>query len=102
MTAAKEKKSACPPRSRRTRLFAHLLMAASTICFCVYAPITIRSQNVPNYARSVEPIFQEKCAACHNHTARQGGLNLDNYEALMSGGKHGAVVIPGKSNESRL
>jgi len=100
MTAALSKNSSCSPHSRQRLLFASLLIA--TICLCVYAPITINSQSVQNYARSVEPIFREKCAACHNHAVRQGGLNLDNFDALMNGGKHGAVVIPGKSGESRL
>ncbi|MGH9768708.1 MAG: c-type cytochrome domain-containing protein, partial [Blastocatellia bacterium] len=64
--------------------------------------MTINSQSVQDYARSIEPIFQEKCATCHNHSVRQGGLNLESYEALMNGGKRGSVVVPGKSNESRL
>ena len=31
-----------------------------------------------------------------------GTLNLDTFEGLMKGGNHGAVVVPGKSEESRL
>jgi len=64
--------------------------------------MTINSQSIQNYDKNVEPIFQKKCADCHNHAVRQGGLSLDSYEALMNGGKHGAVVIPGKSAESRM
>src|SRR5262245_49606798 len=99
MTAASSNNSSRPPHNQRGHIFAPLLIAASTIYLCVYAPITINGQSVQNYARSVEPIFQEKCVACHNHAVRQGGLNLESYEALMNGGKHGAVVSPGKSDE---
>lgn len=59
-------------------------------------------QETPDYSKHIEPVFQEKCSVCHNHTVRQGGLNLESYEALMNGGKHGAAVIPGKAGESRL
>ena len=31
-----------------------------------------------------------------------GGLVLETYDGLLKGGGHGAVVVPGKSNESRL
>jgi DNA-binding beta-propeller fold protein YncE len=55
-----------------------------------------------SYARQITPLLQEKCIPCHNHTVRQGGLNLESFEALMSGGKSGQIVIPGKSAESRL
>ncbi len=59
-------------------------------------------QEIPSYVKQIEPIFREKCAACHNHTLRQGGLNLESYDALMSGGKHGAAIVRGKSSDSRL
>ncbi len=64
--------------------------------------LAVKGQEAPSYAKRVEPIFQEKCVACHNHTVRQGGLNLESYEALMNGGKHGPSVLAGKSSESRL
>jgi WD40 repeat protein len=64
--------------------------------------LAVKGQEAPGYAKRVEPVFQEKCVACHNHTVRQGGLNLESYEALMNGGKHGPSIAPGKSRESRL
>jgi len=60
------------------------------------------SQDKVSYTKTVEPLFQDKCAPCHNHTTRSGGLNLESFEALMNGGKHGPAVVPGKSAESRL
>jgi WD40 repeat protein len=64
--------------------------------------LAVKGQVVPSDVKRVEPIFLEKCVACHNHTARQGGLNLESYEALMNGGRHGPSLVPGKSKESRL
>jgi mono/diheme cytochrome c family protein len=50
----------------------------------------------------IDAIFQNKCVVCHGHTTRQSGLNLESFDALMTGGKRGAAVIAGKSNESLL
>lgn len=55
-----------------------------------------------SYSKAISPIFQERCAACHNHTVRQGGLSLESFESLMNGGKSGAVILAGKSQESRM
>jgi len=56
----------------------------------------------PDYAKQIEPLLLEKCVACHNHTTRKGELNLESYEALMAGGKRGAAIVHGKSDESLL
>jgi WD40 repeat protein/mono/diheme cytochrome c family protein len=52
--------------------------------------------------KQVDAIFQDKCVACHGHTTRQSGLNLESFDSLMTGGKRGAPVIAGKSGESLL
>ena len=31
-----------------------------------------------------------------------GGLVMENYDALMKGGAHGAVIVPGKADQSRM
>jgi tricorn protease-like protein len=94
------------PVSQRSGIGARLLalasLGASALILCVFGPATTEGRSAQDYARSVEPIFQEKCSACHNHSVRKGDLNLDTYESLMNGGRRGAVMIPGKSNESRL
>jgi uncharacterized membrane protein len=46
------------------------------------------------YTRSIHPIFDAKCVACHGASKEQAGLRLDFYELLMKGGKDGAVVAP--------
>lgn len=66
------------------------------------SPLAKAIQIQPSYAKQIEPILQEKCIVCHNHTTRKGDLNLESYEALKSGGKRGAAFIPGKSAESLL
>ncbi len=99
MEVASLKNAVCRPRGLRKRLFA---FTALLICLSVrHSPVTT-GQETPSYFKQIAPIFEEKCAACHNHTVRQGGLNLESYEALMNGGKSGPSVVRGKSAESRL
>lgn len=52
--------------------------------------------------KDVARIFTENCEGCHSPSAAMSGFNLATYEALMKGGKHGLVVVPGKPQESRL
>src|SRR5262245_52400434 len=102
MTAALSKSAFSLWPGIGARLIALLSLCASALGLCVYAPGTIQGKSGQDYARSVELIFQEKCSACHNHSVRKGELNLDTYESLLNGGRRGAVLIPGKSDESRL
>jgi hypothetical protein len=51
---------------------------------------------------AVQPIFQQKCLACHSGATKMGGLVLESYQTLFNGGAHGPVVVAGKSAESRL
>ncbi len=82
------------------KLFLRTLFIAALCCLACFPGSA--SQGEGDYSKTIEPIFQEKCVACHNHTVRQGGLNLESYEALINGGKNGAAIVPGKSVESRL
>jgi len=63
----------------------------------------LQAQTSPSaYAAQVLPILQQKCLACHSNAAKMGGLVMESYELLIKGGAHGQVVVPGKSEESRL
>ncbi len=63
--------------------------------------LSLTAQTV-DYKTQVSAIFAHKCAACHNSTKRSGGLSLATYEDVLTGGRNGAVVRPGKSAESML
>ena len=48
------------------------------------------------------PVFKKYCTACHNGEDREGQLVLESYARILEGGEHGAVVAPGRSQESLL
>lgn len=54
------------------------------------------------YAKDVRPIFETSCFRCHGEERQKGELRLDSLQAALDGGKHGKVIVPGKSTESPL
>jgi uncharacterized membrane protein len=54
------------------------------------------------YGARIQPIFAANCMTCHSPAKRKSGLRLDNYSALMRGGKHGAVIKAGDPGGSEL
>src|ERR1035441_9889435 len=60
------------------------------------------ADSAPNFNTQVAPILQKNCLACHSSAAKMGGLVMENFDALMKGGAHGAAIVPGKPDQSRL
>ena len=56
----------------------------------------------PDFNTQVAPIFKKYCNGCHNADEKEGGLILDSFDSALKGGKRGAVIVPGKSDLSRL
>jgi hypothetical protein len=54
------------------------------------------------FDRSVAPVLARSCLGCHNATEKKGGLDLSAAEPVRAGGKHGAVIVAGQPEESRL
>lgn len=65
-------------------------------------PALAHAADAPSFARDVAPLLAERCAGCHSTSAKLGGLDVESFDALMKGGKHGPAIVPGKSAESRL
>ncbi len=66
------------------------------------APRRVEAASAPSFTSDVVPILQKNCLACHSTATKMGGLTMESYDLLMKGGKDGAVVVPGKSLESRM
>jgi uncharacterized membrane protein len=54
------------------------------------------------YRLHIAPLFARSCVSCHKAEKHKGGLRMDSYERLMSGGEDGAAVVPGNPQGSDL
>ncbi|MFM8890892.1 MAG: PSD1 and planctomycete cytochrome C domain-containing protein [Planctomycetia bacterium] len=54
------------------------------------------------FEKSVRPVLLARCAGCHGAEKRWADLRLDTRAGLMAGGDHGAVVVAGEPDASRL
>ncbi len=54
------------------------------------------------YSEDIQPIFAATCAICHGDLLQNADLKVTEYDKLMAGSKRGAVVVPGKPEESFL
>ena len=55
-----------------------------------------------DFARELEPLFQQQCVMCHNAVLAQAGLRLDSREMALQGGVSGPAIVPGNAQASPL
>ena len=55
-----------------------------------------------DYYNEIQPIFDTHCIDCHVGDFASGGLDLTDYENLMTGGNSGSVIVPGNHMASLL
>lgn len=55
-----------------------------------------------SYAETISEILFDKCVGCHSEALAENGLNMEEFEGLMTGGRTGPAVVPGKSDESLI
>jgi len=77
-------------------------MNLRTLLLFLCAAVGASSAVALDYHRDVAPIFRQYCAGCHNDTDAEGDFSLETYAALLEGGESGAVLVPGKPEESLL
>ena len=62
-----------------------------------------RAAQLEFFETRIRPVLVERCYSCHNTaTLAQGGLAVDQRASLRKGGSRGAVIVPGKPENSRL
>lgn len=54
------------------------------------------------YEDLIQPIFEEKCMACHNQKLAYGGLNMSAFESMVKGGNSGAGIKKGNPYQSLI
>ena len=64
---------------------------------------TVAAIAATDFERDIQPIFKERCYACHSGAAPQGEFRLDSREAALRGGGSGVpAIVPGDSAGSLL
>lgn len=56
----------------------------------------------PDFNTDVLPVFRKYCNGCHNSRDAEAGLILEDFARTLKGGEEGAILIGGKSADSRL
>jgi len=56
----------------------------------------------PDYNRDIRPLLRNHCVKCHGPLRQEGQLNLGIATGIVRGGANGAVLVPGRPEESRL
>ncbi len=63
------------------------------------------AEETVSYKLDVQPILGSRCGDCHSPGGdgyAKSGLDLTSYHGLMTGTRHGAIVIPGEPLRSNL
>jgi WD40 repeat protein len=82
--------------------FSVQLLMRNWALIAILSGAQLLAADAPSYVKDIQPIFDANCAGCHATTVKMGKLDLDTYASLLKGGGHGAVIVPGSSETSRL
>lgn len=66
------------------------------------APANGSTPPASEFERVVRPILERTCTGCHNADKKKGELVLATPEGIRAGGENGAVIVPGKPDDSPL
>jgi mono/diheme cytochrome c family protein len=76
-----------------------LFIVAAMTCFGTWKS---QAETKVDFAKDIQPIFQQTCVKCHGPEKQKGDLRLDSKTDAMKGGKDGAVIVPGQADKSDL
>src|SRR5262245_58060378 len=62
------------------------------------------SQNSPaiSFSKDILPVLDANCLTCHGEGLQLSKLDLRTREGALKGGDHGAAIVPGNAEQSRL
>lgn len=85
-----------------------VLLCRTILCHLLAVIILLISQSVlaqestPDFQRDIEPLLRKYCGNCHSGNEIEGDFSIQTPESLLMGTPKGTVIIPGKSQESKL
>ena len=62
----------------------------------------INRKDPVNFQSEILPILRNNCLPCHNRTRAKAEIILETPQDMLKGNDDGAIVVPGKPNESYL
>ena len=67
-------------------------------------PQVVSDTEIAFFESQIAPILRRRCFKCHSHEAgkAKGGLVLDSRHGWEKGGSKGAVIVPGRPEQSLL
>jgi mono/diheme cytochrome c family protein len=77
-----------------------LAVFASFVAF-LFASVAPAAGDKVEFA-DVRSLLEERCYDCHGPKTQEGSLRLSHKRMAFAGGDGGPVIVPGKSDESRL
>ncbi len=82
--------------SSRISIFLPLVLSA------LQAPGLWAQQQPISFEDRIAPLLERNCVSCHNAEKKEGGLALDSYSGLQTGGDSGPVVDVDQPEKSSL
>ncbi len=80
-----------------------VLFLALIITLAQKNPLIVAAQQSDSlFTQKVAPIFEANCVMCHGAKIQRSGLDLRTEQSSLKGGTRGALVVPGKPEESLL
>jgi mono/diheme cytochrome c family protein len=76
-----------------------LFIVAAMTCFGTWHS---QAETKVDFAKDIQPIFQQSCVKCHGPEKQKADLRLDSKADAMKGGKDGVVIVPGQADKSEL
>jgi len=87
-------------------LFSKLLTPVTAAPFGQQATVQEQSptpEQAAFFQQNIQPLLATHCFDCHSAQTRSAGqLRLDDRDAILTGGKSGPAIVPGKPDESLL
>ena len=90
------------PMNRNHRLFRGMLAGWLAYSLMLVALPAARGTEPVDFTKQILPLLRKHCVACHNNKTAEGGLILENHEALMRGGDSGATISTDAATTSLL
>ena len=83
-------------------ILAAVMTASVAALLSAQAPAPPTSTSPVTFDRDIQPILEKSCWGCHSADLKLADLDLSTREGALKGGEHGAALVPGSAERSKL